>query len=89
MHFLEGKKIKLKEYLSNPIFDKCEAIVVNWLLYDDNDLVYYDNRSTLERFPNPLYNDSRNGYVKSIVRGNLNKTVFRAKNLITVLIKML
>ena len=72
------KLYRIKEYLSNKIFEKCKAIIVNWLMYDDNNLVYYDIRTTLERFPNPLYNYSNNGFVKSIVRGNLNKTVFIA-----------
>ena len=78
IHSEDGKIIGLNKYLSNKIFEKCEAVVVNWLMYDDNNLVYYDNRTTLERFPNPLYNHGANGYVKSIVRGHLNKTVFRA-----------
>ena len=55
MHFLEGKKIKLKEYLSNPIFDKCEAIEINWLIYTDNGLIHYDNRTLIERFTEPNY----------------------------------
>ena len=78
MHFKKEKKIKLKEYLSNQIFDKCEAIEFNWLIYGDNGLVYYDNRPLIERFTEPNYNDPSNKFVKSIVRGNLNKTVFDA-----------
>ena len=78
MHSEDGKIIGIKEYLSNKIFDKCEAIVFNWLMYDDNNLVYYDNRPTIERFPNPLYRHGANGYVKTMVRGKLNKTIFTA-----------
>ena len=40
MHSEDGKVIGLNEYLSNKIFDKCEAIIFNWLMYDDNNLVY-------------------------------------------------
>ena len=78
MHSEDGKIIGLKEYLSNKIFDKCEAIVFNWLMHDDNNLVYYDNRTSIERFPNPLYKHGANGYVKPMVRGKLNKTIFTA-----------
>ena len=74
----DGKIIGLKEYLSNERFNKCEAILINWLMYDDNDLVYYDNRTTLERFTRPKYNSLANRYVKTIARGNLNKTLFTA-----------
>lgn len=76
MEFEEGKYLKLKEYLSNPMFDNCEAIVFNWLMYGDNDLVYYDNRSSIERFTKPDYSNYANKFVKTIVRGNLTKKVF-------------
>ena len=69
-------KIGLKEFLSNPIFNKCEAIQFNWLIFGDNDLVYYDNRTSIERFTKPIYDINDNKFVKSIIRGNINKRVF-------------
>ena len=75
----EGKKIALKEFLSNKKFDKCEAIEFNWLLYGDNDLVYYDNRTSIERFTKPDYKNIYNRFVKSMIRGGLNKTAFFPK----------
>jgi hypothetical protein len=48
-------------------------------MYTDNDLIYYDNRKLIERFTTPNYNDIANAYVKSIVRGGLNKTIFYPK----------
>ena len=68
--------LTIKQYLSNPIFEKCESISINWLMYSDNNLLYYDNRTILERFTSPLYNHRENRLVKSIVRGNLNKLIF-------------
>ena len=68
--------ISPKEHLSNPIFKNCDAIAFNWLMYTDNNLVYYDNRKLVERFTEPLYSTDANRYVKSIVRGNLTKTAF-------------
>ena len=49
-------------------------------MYTDNDLIYYDNRTLLERFTTPIYNDHANIFVKSIVRGDLNKTIFIQKD---------
>ena len=79
MHFEEGKNIKVKEFLSNEIYNKCESIEINWVLYNDNDLVYYDKRPSIERFTRPNYKEWSNLFVKSIVRGGLNKTTFRRK----------
>ena len=76
MYSEEGKDLTLKEYLSNPQFNHCEAIEFNWLMYGDNNLLYYDNRSSIERFTEPNYNDYANRFVKSIIRGNLTKKVF-------------
>ena len=76
MHFEKGKNIPLKEYLSNSIFDKCEAIEFNWLMYGDNGLVHYENKSSIERFTEPDFGNYANRFVKSIIRGNLTKTVF-------------
>lgn len=68
--------ISIRQYLNNPVFEKCESISINWLIYSDNNLLYYDNRSVLERFTTPCYKDKKNKVVKSLVRGNLNKKVF-------------
>ena len=59
--------------MTNPIFKKCESISINWLIYPDNNLIYYDNRPVLERFTTPNKTHRENRLVKSIVRGNLNK----------------
>ena len=72
----DGKSIGLYDYLSNPVFDKCETVVVNWVMYTDNDLIYYDNRPSIERFTVPIFNYTYNYYVKPIVRGNLTKKIF-------------
>ena len=76
MHFEKNKFISIKEYLTNPIFEKCESISINWLLYSDNNLLFYENRSVIERFTLPNYLHKENKLVKSIIKGNLNKKVF-------------
>ena len=76
VHFEDKKKLTLNQFLSNEIFNKCEAIEFNWVMYTDNNLVHYDNRPLNVRFTEPSFGDYANIYVKSMVRGNLNKTVF-------------
>ena len=74
--FKKNEKITLKEFLSNEIFANCESILFNWLVYTDNDLVFYDNRTLIERFTTPNNGDRDNRIVKSVVRGNLSKIAF-------------
>ena len=70
--FLELKNnISIKEFLSNNTFDKCQNIKINWVVYSDNDLVYYDNRSIEERFTKPLLENKMNYHIKSTIRGHL------------------
>jgi len=76
MHFNESKNITVQEFLTNPLFKKCDAIEFNWLMYTDNNLLYYDNITLLERFTEPNYENYANRFVKSIVRGNLGRGIF-------------
>ena len=76
IHFENNKSLTLNQFLSNATFNKCEAILFNWLSYTDNDLIYYDNRTLLERFTKPNYKCKINMFVKSIVKGGLNKTIY-------------
>ena len=72
-----NKNMTLKNYLDMPVFDKCDAIRIHWITYDDNNLLYYDKRPLKERFNHSLPNNKLNIYHKSIVRGkNYNTTVF-------------
>jgi len=41
----------IKNYLSNKRFKYCQVINLIQLFYTDNDLLYYDNRTLHERFP--------------------------------------
>jgi len=68
--FLEfkDKDMNIKTYLSMDIFNKCDTVRVHWLMYSDNDLVYYDNRTLKERFNKSVYGVFDNNFHKSIVR---------------------
>ena len=63
--------ISIHNYFSKPNFKKCNVIIINWIIYNDNNVVKYDNRSLNERFTSPLYNSEANKFVKSIIKGNL------------------
>ena len=66
-----GKNLTIPQYLSNKKFEKCDVVLINWLMYSDNNLIRYENKSLNERFTDPLYHSVDNRFVKSIVRGNL------------------
>jgi hypothetical protein len=70
------KKMTIHDYLSKDIFNKCEVIKVNWLMFFDNDNIFYDRRPLQERFPVPNYHNRDSNTVKSFIRGNLSKQVW-------------
>ena len=73
------KNMTIKSYLHMPVFDKCDTVKIHWLPYDDNDLVYYDNRTLIERLNHSVNLNDFTKYHKSIVRGKDYKgTVFDA-----------
>lgn len=79
--FLEINKNKnIKEYLNNKIFKKCANIKINWLMFSDNDLLYYEKIPLQKRFTTPLYHDNANIIIKSTVRGNLKFNYWRSMN---------
>ena len=67
----------IKDFLKQKIFDKCQKIQLNWFIHTDNNLLYYDNRSLRERFPEKK--NEKNGkklpgasLIKSILKGNID-----------------
>ena len=79
--FLEvrPKARSIQEFLGNPRYNKCQNIKINFLIYGDNELLYYDNRPVQERFTKPNYNHPSNNIVKSTVRGGLEHNYWRFK----------
>lgn len=72
--------INIKTFLGGVEFEKFDMIHVNWMIYDDNNLVRYDGRPVYERFTKPFkpldfkydYDFPENNHIKSIVRGGLD-----------------
>ena len=65
--------LNINKYLYNERFQKCESIIFNWHIYDDNDLEKYENKTLIERFKNLKYRAIQS---KSIIRGNLDNLLF-------------
>jgi hypothetical protein len=74
--FLIIPKYKNIHQLFNTInYDNFDIIHVNWIYYDDGDLIYYDNRPLKKRFSRPRYlynnkneNNKMDIHIKSIIR---------------------
>jgi len=64
--------MNINEYIYDFKFHKCETILLNWVMYGDNDLEKYDNRSMIERFIKP-HNKYNRG--KSIVRTGISNLI--------------
>jgi hypothetical protein len=60
---------KIDSFLSNKRFTNCELVFLNWIVYNDNGLIKYDNRTLNERFYNPKIQLTRG---KSFIRGGNN-----------------
>ena len=67
----------IPEFLNQKIFDKCQSIQLNWYFHTDNNLLYYDNRTLRERFPEKdkhWQNKKLGGSegIKCILKGKIN-----------------
>jgi len=69
--FLElNKKYKtIQNFLNDKIFENCQNIKINWLVFKANNNLYYINKPLRKRFNE---NDASESFsIKSTVRGNL------------------
>ena len=69
--YIESKET-IKNYFFNEIFNKCQTIFFNWIIYNDNNLIMYDKRNLLERFTNQTEKVDAG---KSFVRGNIKNLI--------------
>ena len=60
----------INSFLSNKRFEKCKLVFFNWMFYNDNNLIKYDNRTLNERFKKPTKMTLMG---KSFVRGGNKK----------------
>jgi len=67
-----NNKNNIQTYFTDSNSKKGDVILINWIIYNDNNFVKYNNRSLNQRFTKPLYRSESNKFVKSIIKGNLN-----------------
>ena len=72
------KATNVKNYLYSGRFKNCQQILFNWHIYDDNDLLKYDNRTMINRFTRFKY---LSGRTKFIVRGNLKNLIISSSHM--------
>ena len=82
----------IKSFLNDIRFYKCKKILLNWIFHTDNNLLYYDNRPVVERFPEreiKARNKSTGGLstVKSIIKGRIKKLKFNCIHRLSTKIK--
>ena len=63
----------IKKFLNSKIFKKCQNVKLNWLIYRNHNLLYYENKPLKERLNIPEPKSLTNKHIKSTVRGNLTK----------------
>ena len=78
--FLKNYK-NIKYYLTKKRFNKCQRIQLNWIFHTDNNLLYYDNRTLHDRFPEREKKaqgkkKGKDQGVKSILRGKILTKVY-------------
>ena len=65
----------IHNFLRDKKYDKCDVIHIQWVTYDDNDLIHYDNRPLNVRFTRPNFHIFKsNLLVKSIFKSSQNVT---------------
>lgn len=62
----------IKIFLNKSKFNKCQTIQFNWVMHTDNNFIYYNNKSLVERFPEKGKSLNTSIDVKSIIRGNIS-----------------
>lgn len=70
----------IKLFLSQDKFKEYELIHINWMQYDDNNHILYEDKPLKERFTRPILplDGKHNLLIKSILRGGLEKISWRA-----------
>ena len=77
----------IKLFLNQKIFNNCKKIQLNWVHRSDNNLIYYENKSVVERFKERGINVKKNkfnrlAYIKSMIRGHMNNITITNNHLL-------
>ena len=69
--FINDKDKTITKLMNDSAFKECDSINFNWIMYGDNDLVYYDPRPLMQRFTKPFQKKVNVGS-KTMVKSGLN-----------------
>ena len=69
---LKPKGIKIKEFLNKQRYKNCPIVKFNWLVFNDNEQIEYENKSFIERFTTKTKWLNSAKTIKSTFRGNLS-----------------
>lgn len=69
---LNEKYKNIQDFLNDKIFEQCQNIKINWLLYYNKNNLYYSNIPLQKRITQFNYEELRNKHIKSTVKGNLS-----------------
>ena len=70
----------VKNYLNQERFYKCQSIQLNMVFHNDNELLYYDNRTLFERF-NKTKKSNKVAALKTILKGNIKTKITCVHNI--------
>ena len=77
---LNKKYNSIQDFLNDKIFENCQSIKINWLMCNNENALYYENKTLQERIRNCNYNDFANKHIKTIVKGNLFENYWKKVN---------
>ena len=69
---LRPEGIKIQQFLNNERYKNCPIVKFNWLVFNDNDQIEYENKTFIERFTTKTKWLNSAKTIKSIIRGNLS-----------------
>ena len=77
---INEKYKKIQNFFGDQIFKNCQNIKINWLWFEDENNLHYENKSLQERIKKFSFDNPVNQHIKSTVKGNLpinfwNKTL--------------
>ena len=63
--------LKIQSFLNNKRYKYCQNLKINWLMFTNNNSLFYENKPLEDRVNIPIYNTNVNYHIKSTVRGKL------------------
>ena len=66
----------VRELLNDEKYNKFDSIRINWLMFSDNNQIYYEDLPVTKRFTSSIPNTQANAHIKVIMKTNLKFVLF-------------